>query len=291
MSVADWFSKRLDINAMDYGVIANVQFGAAACSADFEAMSAQCPSLAPSIQKLLSLSAVTPEELVSSQPAPPSLLEAINHSEPLLIRPLVKDGNRHHVTSLANLFNKFHRGLPYLALEARQITGGGGSDARAEFGHIFQGYITWLASQWFSGSAVQVIAEYWTAGCGLLGENGEPYEKDLLLIADDVAYVFEIKASVPNLNVRRKGGINDFRDMLKPVTVQAYQAAQALTQGKAFYDRELSKPIPATKRAYPCGVGYEFNPLRFPYSDFFQEALEFDLRCSVFRDFPSIGPM
>ena len=106
-----------------------------------------------------------------------------------------------------------------------------------------------------------------------------------------MAYVFEIKASVPSLNMRRKGGINDFRDMLKPVTVQAYQAAQALTQGKAFYDRALSKPILAIKRAYPCGVAYEFNPLRLPYSDFFQEALEFDLRCSVFRDFPSIGPM
>ena len=114
MTVADWFSKRLDINAMDYEAIAYVQFGAAAYSADFEALSTKYPSIAPSIQKLLSLSTVTPEELVRSQPAPPSLLEAINHLERLLIHPLVKDGNRHHVTSLANLFNKFHRGCHIL---------------------------------------------------------------------------------------------------------------------------------------------------------------------------------
>jgi hypothetical protein len=81
MTVSDWFSKRLGIDAMDYEVIANVQFGAATYAADFEALNAKCPLLAPSIQKLLCLSTVTPEDLVKSQPAPTTLLEAVTRYE------------------------------------------------------------------------------------------------------------------------------------------------------------------------------------------------------------------
>jgi len=292
MTVADWFEKRLGIPSGDYEVIANVHFGAATYSADFEVLPTQSPSLAPSIQKLLAPSAVTPEEIVQSMPPPSSLLEVINHAEPLLIRPLLRNENRYLVTSLSNFFNKFHRGLPYLALEARKITSGDSkADSRAEFGAIFQGYIFWLVTQWFKGSSVQVITEYWTRGYGLLDPKGEPYEKDLLLIADGTAYVFEIKASVPSLGLRRGGDIADYKEAFKEVTIQAYQAAQALTGERAYYDRELTKPIPSVEQVYPCAIGYGFNPLRFPYSDFFQEALEFDLKCSVFRRFSKIGPM
>jgi hypothetical protein len=53
----------------------------------------------------------------------------------------------------------------------------------------------------------------------------------------------------------------------------------------------MTQPIPAVKRAFPCGVTFEFNPLRSPYSDFFEQALEFDVGVSVFHEFPQIAPM
>ena len=90
--------------------------------------------------------------------------------------------------------------------------------------------------------------------------------KSDLLLLDGTAYVFETKATVPTLTIRRRCEIFDFATMLRPVTVQAYQAAQALTEGRAFYDREMRRPIRKVERAYPVGIGYEFLPLRFPFS-------------------------
>jgi hypothetical protein len=290
MTVAEWFQRRVGVPAVDYEVIANVQFGAAVYGADFGALREQQPKLAPAIERLILLSATTPEELVAQQPEPKTIFDANNHADWLLRRPLLTVGGRNLVTSVGNLFNKFHRGLPYLAIEARGASDTENTDARAEFGDIFQGYILWLFNQWFAGTSVEVISEYWTAGCGLLLKEGEPFEKDVLLVADEVAYPFEIKASVPTLKVRRGGGIADYCAAYKPVTVQAYQAAQALIQGKAFYDKAMTKPIRPVRRAYPCGIGFEFNALCLPYSDFVQTALEFDLKCSVFRQFPSQLP-
>lgn len=293
MTVAEWFERRLNIPAIDYEVMTNVQFGASIYRADVGALRTQFPSMADSIEKLVSLASITPAEVIKDRPEPLSLYDIGNDAESLLIRPLIKVENRYLVSSVANLFNKFHRGLPYLALEARQLAGTSEAmaDARAEFGAIFQGYVTWLFTRWFAGTGVEIVPEYWVAGCGILGRGGEPYERDLLLIHEDIGYVFEIKAAVPSLAMRRRSKIADYRDSLQEVTKQAYHAAQALIEGKAFLDAEMKSPIPKLKRVYPCGVGYEFNALRWPYSDFFERSLEFALAASTFRNTESIAPV
>lgn len=289
MTVADWFARRLGIPATDYELMANIQLGASFAGADLDSLGQKYPALAASLSQLMGLATATPAEVVASSHEPQSLPDAIVQSEPLLIRPLLKVGDRHLVTSMANLFNKFHRGLQYLALAARKDDSS--TDARSEFGRIYEGYVTWLMRQWFKGSPVEVISGYWAAGCGGFATQPGPHERDLLLVADGVGYVFEIKVSVPSSKHRRTCAIDDFRALLEPATRQAYHAAQALTEGKAYRDQAMTQPIAPLKRVYPCGVFYEFLPLRRPYSDLVEEALEFSLRQSVFRNTPVVAPM
>ena len=178
MRPSDWFQNRLGITPEDYELVANVHHGACLYSADFNAVDRQSPNLAPAMRNLLDLSSLTPEQFLERASEPSFLYDAVNHAEPLLIRPLLKVGNRYLVTSLANLFNKFHRGLPYLALETRtSMDQRKSADSRGEFGYLFQGYISWLFNNWFGGSSVEVVPEYWTAGIGLSSAPGEPYEK------------------------------------------------------------------------------------------------------------------
>jgi hypothetical protein len=112
VTVNDWFQRRIGVPATDYEVIANIQFGAAVYGADFGALRDQQPVLAPSIERLITLSATTPNELVAQQAEPKTIFDAHNHADLLLLRPLLLVEGRYLVTSVSNLFNKFHRGMP-----------------------------------------------------------------------------------------------------------------------------------------------------------------------------------
>lgn len=118
MSTEDWFRERLGISATDYEAMANVHFGAAAHGARMEGAP---PYLAEGISRLHRLACQTPDESASTVPELSQLWEANRNLEALMIRPVLRLADRDLVTSIGHLFDKFHRGLPYLVVEFSRL--------------------------------------------------------------------------------------------------------------------------------------------------------------------------
>lgn len=293
MTVEDWFQKRLGVASADYELMTNMQFGASFAGADFNLLPTAAPELIPHLLPLCDLASQTPEALSQSVQKVDDLASAMKYAEMLMVRPLVKVGTRHLVSSPAQLFNKFHRGLPYLATEIAGRNGKGNPTAfRDEFGYILQGYVLWLIRQWFAQGEAVIVAPYWARGDGdLHGRKDEPCEKDILLIKQETAFAIEIKASVPALAMRQTCEVTDFVKWLRPGTKQVLHAAHALVKGEAYYDAEMTKRIHPPKRVYPIGTTFEFNPLRYPYTEFFERQMEFGLPKSPFRRQGPVAPL
>ena len=202
------------------------------------------------------------------QPDPTDLSEGIPYSSVLLVRPMIRLQDKLVCTSPRNLFNKLHRGLPYLCLEARTAPEEQRSRPRDEFGYIFEGYVAWLFKAWIEGNGVKLAMNYW------IRQPDGAAERDLVAIRDEVAYVFEVKATVPAMKIRKFGGIEELVSLHKKAASQAYTASEALIQGIAFEDRELKTPLPKVKKVVPCAITYEFLAIRWPYGDCFEQALQ-----------------
>lgn len=274
MTVREWFLKRLGVDGNDYECVANTFLGSAFYGADYSKLSQQAPALYGLMMPLLQLSTTTPEDVAhglsntQSQSEPTHLSDAVSHSNVLLVRPMIRLEEKLICTSNRNLFNKLHRGLPYLCLEARTNPGEDKTRPRDEFGYIFEAYVVWLMKQWITGADVQLAANYW------IPQPGGPAERDIVAIRGGVGCVFEVKATVPAMKIRQLGSLGDLVALHQKAAQQAYTAAEALISGHAFEDKKLTRPLPKLKRVVPCAVTYEFLAVRWPYSDLFEDALK-----------------
>jgi hypothetical protein len=187
---------------------------------------------------------------------------------------MVQLGRKLVCSSARNLFNKIHRGIPYLCLEARTNPEEQKTKPRDEFGHILECYVVWLMNHWLLGPDVKLFTNYW------IQQADRSAERDILAINGDDGYLFEVKATVPAMKIRKFGSVADLVSLHHKAAEQAFTAAEALLSGAAFEDDKLSRPIPKLKRVIPCAITYEFLGIRWPYSECFENAL----RESVGRD-------
>lgn len=274
ISVAEWFQRRLGIDGKDYECVANTLLGSAFYRADYSKLPIQAPGLYQRMTPLLLLSTTSPAEVAwgldrtSAQAKPTHLSDAVPHSNVLLVRPILQMENNLICTSTRNLFNKLHRGLPYLCLEARRNPAETKAAPRNEFGDIFECYAIWLMRQWMAGPEIRFVTNYWVR------QPKGKAERDILVIHRDVGYLFEVKATVPAMNIRRFGNLQDLVDLHTKAAQQAYTAAEALLSGSAFEDAQLSQPLPKLNRIVPCAITYEFLAVRWPHSDAFERALQ-----------------
>jgi hypothetical protein len=274
IKVPKWFLKRLGVDGTDYECVVNTLFGSAFYHADYSRLKEQAPALFRRMKQLLDLSTTAPEDVVRGlneahpQQDPTHLSEAIAYSNALLVRPMIRLGDKLVCTSPRNLFNKLHRGLPYLCLEARTSPGEQKSRPRDEFGYIFEAYVGWLFKTWMAGTGIRLGFNYW------IRQPDGPAERDFVAVRGEVGYVFEVKATVPAMIIRKLGGLEDLVALHKKAAHQAYTAAVALTQGLAFEDQELRRPLPRIRKVVPCAITYEFLAIRWPYSDSFEQALQ-----------------
>jgi hypothetical protein len=274
LTVREWFLRRLNVDGEDYECVANILLGSAFHQADYSRLSQQAPAVYQRMVPLLRLSTTTPEGVahglntVNAQAEPAHLSDAVRHSNVLLVRPMIRLGEKLICTSSRTLFNKLHRGLPYLCLEARTHPDEDKTRPRDEFGYIFESYVIWLMKQWIAGREVRLTTNYW------ISQPGGPAERDIVAIRQETAYLFEVKATVPAMKIRQFGSLEDLVALHRKAGQQAYTAAEALISGNALEDKNLTSPLPKPKQVVPCAITYEFLAIRWPYSDFFEHALE-----------------
>lgn len=290
-SVREWFLKRLGVDGNDYECVANTLLGSAFYHADYSKLPNQAPALYQRMASFLRLSTATPEDVAQGlnktrpQPEPTHLCDASIHSSVLLVRPMIRLGEKLICTSNRNLFNKLHRGLPYLCLDARTNPDEDRSRPRDEFGYIYEAYIVWLIKQWAGSEGIRFVTNYW-----ITCPEGSA-ERDLLIINGQIGYLFEVKATVPAMKIRQFGSLRDLVDLYKKAAYQAFTAAEALISGQAFEDRKLARPLPKLKRIVPCAISYEVLAVRWPYSDSFEAALERAVQKPVFAGHRGILPL
>jgi hypothetical protein len=163
ITVQAWFLNRLGLDGKDYECAANTFLGSAFYHADYSRLQEQAPALYQRMGRLLELSTAAPEDVVKGlnalhpQADPAHLSDAVAYSNLLLVRPMMRLGERLVCTSPRNLFNKIHRGLPYLCLEARTNPGEQKTRPRDEFGYIFEAYVSWLMKQWIAGHDIRFV--------------------------------------------------------------------------------------------------------------------------------------
>lgn len=291
MTVREWFLKRLNVDGNDYECVVNTLLGSAFYQADYSKLPQQAPALYRRMSLLLQLSTTTPEDVTHGldktqpQTEPSHLSDAAAHASVLLVRPMIRLGEKLICTSSRNLFNKIHRGLPYLCLEARTSPDEKKALPRIEFGLIFEAYIVWLMRQWVTGGNTRLVTNYW------IPHPDGSAERDIVVINGETGYVFEVKATVPAMKIRQLGSLQDLVALHKKAADQAYTAAKALIGGEAFEDKELTRPLPQLKRVVPCAITYEFLAVRWPYSDSFENALQQSVGKPLFSGEAGILPL
>lgn len=290
-TVSSWVQNRLGISPEEYQALSHI-FLAYAFSDQINQGSMLQDFLAVNADRFdfFRLAITTPDKIVA-QPEPRVLEEALFGPLPLWVSPVLHDGNEFYISSRGWLFNKLLRGLPYLILETERLRVGRDlSDdevtaIRGEFGFVFEAYVCWLFRQWFQKENAEIISPYYVKTV-----DGRWREKDLLLLHDNVAYPFEIKALVPPLRLRQTGDLNAWLNYLGKIAEQAVDAADAIVSGRAFYENKSSQ-IKNVHTAYPCGVTFEAIPFRQPFVQPFENALSAKLGHDVFTETNGVGPL
>jgi len=137
---------------------------------------------------------------------------------------------------------------------------------------------------WFSNSQVRVAANYW------ISEPEGPAERDVVIINEQTACTLEVKATVPTMKIRRLGNASDLATLHKKAAEQAFTAATALAEGRAFEDKTMRSPIPPVKRVIPCAITFDFLAVRWPYSDLFESVLQDITKMRLFSNADGVCP-
>ena len=209
-----------------------------------------------------------------------TLADLLYESNQLHATPVVSFGNRRVLVSTMLLWNLFVCGLPHASLNAvRQRQAGTLSSQqvkgiRAEFGLLFEGYVLWLFREWFGDRPVQLLTNY------EIKVGSAWRERDVAIIADGLAFVFEVKGHVVDLELRKTGSYSGLKRLLAEPVEQAYLAAEAFLAG-AVRTAEGS-PVAAVRRVVPVALIYDPIPLSLYYGDHFEPWLERSMQIPVF---------
>lgn len=290
--LADWFTANFGMTGEDYLI---GSFLAGASSTRFS-LTAPDPNLAgfePAVffaplplavrerlEVLLRVAAID-----GLHPWPPvraanTLADLLYESNQLHATPVVSFGNRRVLASITLLWNLFVCGLPHASLNAvgqRQagpLTNQQVKGIRAEFGLLFEGYVLWLFREWFGDRPVQLLTNY------EIKVGSAWRERDVAVIAEGVAYVFEIKGHVVDLDLRKSGSFAGLKRLVGEPVEQAYLAAEAFLAGTVRTANH--QPLPAISRVVPVALVYDPIPLNLFTGDHFEPWLERALGIPVF---------
>lgn len=290
--LADWFTDNLGMTGEDYLVCS---FLAGASSTRFSLTDPDPNSvgfdpavffapLPPAVRERLDvlLRVATIDGLQTWTPArnANTLADLLYESNQQHATPVVGFGSRHVLSSTTLLWNLFVCGLPHASLNAvrqRQagpLTNQQVKGIRAEFGLLFEGYVLWLFREWFGDRPVQLLTNYEI-------KVGPAWrERDVAVIAEGVAFVFEIKGHVLDLELRKSGSFAGLKRLVGEPVEQAYLAAEAFLAGAVR--TSTGRPVPAVKRVVPIAMVYDPIPLNLFTGDHFEPWLERSLRLPVF---------
>jgi hypothetical protein len=311
-TVSDWFKTKIGLSVSEYQCVMSALVGfAGQFNADaprpehlwlsMDAFVDAVADLRVEVSALLQTAETTPQILVADSTEPAELADAIYGMDHLLVRPLLRVGNRHLVTSFEAIFSKFMRGLTYLSSHVAEQRAGKSNigltmGARGGFGPIFEGYIGWLAHRWFDKTDVTVIENY-RIETPTQKKGETPPQGDLLLVCDGTGYVIEVKAIVPSRQMRKGGELKSIVDKLVPqkdggpdtsgLVLQTRRLAQGLIAGAGI--RSDGTAIPALKEIFPIGIVFE---LRVPYPFTIPLETDIELACGerVFEESAGVAP-
>lgn len=290
--LADWFTDNLGMTGEDYLISA---FLAGAASTRFS-VSAPDPNtvgfdpanffapLPPAVReridillRVATIDAMPPWTPVREANTLADLLYESNQQH---ATPVVGFGNSRVLTSTMLLWNLFVCGLPHASLnavrqrQAGRLTNQQVKGIRAEFGLLFEGYVLWLFREWFGDRPVQLLTNYEI-------KVGQAWcERDVAIILEGVAFVFEIKGHVIDLDLRKSGSFNGLKRLVGEPVEQAYLAAKAFLSGAVRTTD--GQPVPPVDRVVPTALVYDPIPLSLYMGDHFEPWLERALNLPVF---------
>ena len=244
-----------------------------------------CPGRRNRIKVLLRVATIDGTQPWNLTRAANTLTDLLYESNQLHATPVVSFGNRLVLTSTMLLWNLFVCGLPHASLNAvRQRQAGNLTNQqvkgiRAEFGLMFEGYVLWLFQEWFGDRPVRLLTNY------LVRVDAAWRERDVAVIADGVAFVFEVKGHVVDLDLRKSGSFSGLKRLVGEPAEQAYLAAEAFLAGAVRTSD--GRPVPAVDRVVPVALVYDPIPLSLFTGDHFEPWLERALRVPVFT--PSVS--
>ena len=306
MTVDGWFQQEFHVSAKDYRRIVQALAGYAGRCVnqlenlnqlwlDIAAFTSSFPGQEKEVREIFELAATNVDDVAArpGAPEPRTLSEVVyDPRAPLLVRPLLRLGPGHLVTSFEAVFSKFVRGLPYLAHAVAQSQGTTDDrlhkGSRNPTGLIFEGYARWLTRERFRRSDVKVFCGYRVDSAQTAKGETKP-ERDLLVVVEDIAYPIEVKAKVPTLATRASGMLNELVELVGGLSRQAMTAADALVNGTCR--SEDGTTIPPVRKAFPCVLVFERFPIRFPFSDAFEEELSKSQKRSLFSNCSTTGPL
>jgi hypothetical protein len=209
-----------------------------------------------------------------------TLADLLYESNQLHATPIISFGNRLVLVSTTLLWNLFVCGLPHASLnavrqrQAAPLTNQQVQGIRAEFGLMFEGYVLWLFREWFGDRPVQLLTNYEV-------KVGQAWrERDVAVIADGVAFVFEVKGHVVDFDLRKSGSFAGLKRLVGEPAEQAYLAAEAFLCGAVR--TADGRPVPPVHRVVPVALVYDPVPLNLFTGDHFEPWLERALRLRVF---------
>jgi len=201
-----------------------------------------------------------------------SLAELLYEANQMHATPFVSFGARLILFSPMLLWNLFVCGLPHASLNAVRHRSAGSlrtkevQAIRGDFGLMFEAYVLWLFKEWFEDRPVRLLTNYYVK----VGDGWS--ERDVAVIMDGIAYVFEIKGHVIDLDLRKSGSFTALRRLVGEPTMQAYSTALAFLAGDVRTAE--GKAVPAVNRIVPVALVYDPVPLNLFTGDHFEPWFE-----------------
>lgn len=216
--------------------------------------------------------------LATQQVGPPSgtsigsLDEFLFEARSFYVRPVLDFGHVSICVSPNLMMSKFIVGLPYLAQESRQrvlnrpLTSSERKACRAPFGILLESFVAWLVARLLAQNPeIEVLPNI------TYGPTAQRAESDLIVVRGDLAVVIEVKTTMTSLEFRRTGAFESLDMLLESGAKQAYRAALALREGRAY--RSDGSCIEGVRWVVPCVLTYDDIPLFAPISDFYEQHL------------------
>jgi hypothetical protein len=237
----------------------------------------------PNVQRLLRLASLDAAAFTGATAA--NLADFLYQAQGLRLRPIIATPEFYLPTSATAVLDKFLIGIPHLLDEVARAADPNADPTfvRLKFGHIVERYVGHLIETWLAGRTDAKV---------LVGHRVGPNDTDwdVIIVMGTVAYMFEVKAKVFLLGMRKEGSFA-FLDMMlsEPINKTRLQAESLLAHAK---DESAHPELKSIRRVVPVLVVFDRVPLRAPYVDHYEKHLESKLGKKIFSEpGDSIAPL